>query len=154
MFHNKRSHHNEKPTHHNKSSPCSSQLAKSSCINKDSAQPKIINKWNCFLKIKFSGLPWWLSGKESICLPMQRMWVWSLVQEDCTSVEQLSLWATTAEPTHCNYWSLCSPRAHGAQQEQPPQQEAHIPTTKSSPCSPQLEKAHMQQQRPSAEKNT
>ena len=38
-------------------------------------------------------------------------------------------------------------------QEQPQQQEAHISAMKSGVCSPQLEKAHMQQQRPSAAKS-
>ena len=28
------------------------------------------------------GLPWWLSSKERICLPMQEIWVQSLGQED------------------------------------------------------------------------
>ena len=44
-----------------------------------------------------------------------------------------------------------APRAHAPQQEKPPQWEASA--MKSSPCSPQLEKAHTQQRRPNAAKN-
>ena len=49
-----------------------------------------------WLKKLFLGLPWWLSGKE-ICLPMQEMWVRSLVQGDPTMKEQLSPCAATIE---------------------------------------------------------
>ena len=57
----------------------------------------------------------------------------------------LSPCATTTE--------ALAPRAHDPQQQKPPQGEAHAPQLKSSPCSPQLEKAHRQQQRPSTAKN-
>ena len=50
--------------------------------------------------------------------------------------------ARTLEPASHNYW-VCKPRARAPQQEKP----SHT-TTKSSPHSPQLEKARTQQQRP------
>ena len=58
----------------------------------------------------------------------------------CTP-QLLSPRATTTE--------ACVPRVHASQQEKPPQWEAHT-TTKSSSCSPLLEKAHTQQQKPNA----
>ena len=45
-----------------------------------------------------------------------------------------------------------APRAHAPQQKKPPQWEARAPQ-QSTPRSPQLEKAHVQQQRPHAAKN-
>ena len=51
-----------------------------------------------------------------------------------TCVQQL------LKPTH--------PRAHALQQEKPPQWEAHIQQLETNPCLPQIEKAHVQQQRP------
>ena len=65
-------------------------------------------------------------------LPMQGTGVWSLVWEDLTCHR-------ATKPEHHNYWT------YALQQEKPPQWEAHTPQ-ESSPCSPQLEKAHMQQQ--------
>ena len=75
-------------------------------------------------------------------------------------------WACALEPTSHNYWAhepqLLSPRATtteadapracAPQQEKPPQWEAHT-AKKSNPCSPQLEKARMQQWRPNTTKN-
>ena len=82
-----------------------------------------------------------------ICLPIQGTWVQSLVWEDptchgaikpvchnyCARVPQL-LKPTRLEPVLCNKRSPCT-------------------TTKSSPHSPQLEKAHVQQWRPNAANN-
>ena len=45
------------------------------------------------------------------------------------------------------------PRARAQQQEKPPQWEACAPQWKSSPRSPQLEKARVQQRRPNVAKN-
>ena len=59
-------------------------------------------------------------------------------------MEQLSLYATTTE--------AYVTRARALQQEKPLQWEARA-AMKSSPRSPQLEKACMQQQRPKAAKN-
>ena len=101
---------------------------------------------------KCLGLPWWSSGWE--CLPAQGTQVWSLVREDATR-------HGGTKPKH-NYW------ANGLE----PMSRAHMPqllkavylcsatkevrtmrswrtTKKSSPCSSQLEKACMQQQKPS-----
>ena len=46
-----------------------------------------------------------------------------------------------------------APRAHALQQKKPPQGEACAQQQKSSPHSPQLEKACTQQRRPNAAKN-
>ena len=45
-----------------------------------------------------------------IRLPMQGMWVWSLVQEDstchrATKPMHQNFWTCTLEPTGCNFWS-------------------------------------------------
>ena len=61
-----------------------------------------------------------------------------------------SLWATTTEPTCHNYWSprtynLCSTREATAMR-------SLCTATKSSPHSPQLEKARTQQRKPNAAK--
>ena len=69
-------------------------------------------------------------------------------------------WACTLEPASHNYWAHVPqllnpmvPRARAPQQEKPTQWEARAPQQKSSPRSPQLEKARAQQQRPNAAKN-
>ena len=62
-----------------------------------------------------------------ICLPMQRMWVWSLVWKNLTC-------PGATKPIHHNYWSP---------------HRACAPKLENSPCSPQLEKAHTQQQKTS-----
>ena len=56
------------------------------------------------------GLPWCLSGKESIHLPVQETLVQSLVQEDSTCLRATksihhSCWACALEPGSCNYWN-------------------------------------------------
>ena len=56
------------------------------------------------------GLPWWLSGKESIHLPLQETLVQSLVQEASTCLRAIKSmhrdhWACALEPGNCNYWS-------------------------------------------------
>ena len=51
-----------------------------------------------------------------ICLPMQRIRVWSMAQEDPTC-------HGATNPVHHNYWA-CAPRARASQQEKPPQWEA------------------------------
>ena len=98
-----------------------------------------------------------------IRLPMQGTWVRALVQEDptchgATKPMRHNYWACVLEPVSHNYWthvpqllSLHS-RACAPQQEKPPQWEARAPQ-QSSPCSPQLEKAHAQQRRPNVAKN-
>ena len=63
--------------------------------------------------------------KKRICLLKQGIRVQSLVQEDPTCLQLLSL----------------TSRACALQQDKPPQWEAHIPQPESSPYSPQLEKA-------------
>ena len=52
-----------------------------------------------------SGLPWWLSGKESACqCRTHGIDPWS--RKIPHAPEQLSPWATTTEPTCHKYWSL------------------------------------------------
>ena len=97
-------------------------------------------------------------------LPMQGTRVRALVQEDptcrgATKPVCHSYWACTLEPANHNYW------AHVPQLLKPVRLEPVLPTreatamrspcttTKSSPRSLQLEKAHVQQQRPNAAKN-
>ena len=108
-------------------------------------------------------LPWWLSGKK-IFLP---------VQEDMGSVPSLedstchgatkpvchNYWACALEPGSHNYWAHIPellkpkcPRARAPQQEKSLQWGAHTLQLESSPRSLQLEKACMQQQRPSTAK--
>ena len=82
--------------------------------------------------------------KKRICLPVQETWVWFLIWED-PSAEQPSLSAITVEPvlqSPCatttqarSLYSPCSTR-------EATQWEALTLQLESSPCSPQLEKAH------------
>ena len=83
------------------------------------------------------GLLWWSSGCSH--LPMQGTWVQSLVWENPACCGAM-------KPMHHNY-CVCVP-----QQDKPPQL-AWAPQLESSLCSPQLEKACMQQWRPSTAKN-
>ena len=68
---------------------------------------------------------------------MQGTWVWFLVWEDSTC---------------CNYGISYAYRAHDPQQKKTPQWEASTPQ-QSSPYSPPLDKAQVQQQWPSTAKN-
>ena len=95
---------------------------------------------------------------------MQGTWVRSLVREDptccgATKPVHQNYWACALEPVSHNYWAwvlqllkaerlelmLRNKRSH--------RNEKLRTTTKSSPCSPQLEKARAQQPRPNAAKN-
>ena len=88
-------------------------------------------------------LPWALGqGGESqawnhfYAFGHKETWVWSLIQGDPTSTEQLSPWTRTTEPlqqtpgttttesTYRHYWSPQEPGARAPQQEKPPQWEA------------------------------
>ena len=91
---------------------------------------------------------WW----SKIHLPMQKTQVWSLSHWDPTGHE--------AAKSACHTLHLSSrarklqlltpegPRARAPKQEKPPQWEVHALQLESSFCSPQLEKAHVQQWRP------
>ena len=98
-----------------------------------------------------------------ICLPMQGTWVWALVREDptCRGATKLmchNYWASRTrepqllKPARHNYWSLCTKSPCSATREATPVRSL-LTTTKRSPCLPQLEKACVQQWRPSAAKN-
>ena len=80
-----------------------------------------------------------------ILLPMQRTQVRSLFQEDSTGHR-------TTKPVHHNYWAntqeLLKPghsTACALQQQKLPQWKARALKLESSLCSPQLQKAHVQQ---------
>ena len=75
-----------------------------------------------------------------ICLPTRGTQVRSLVREGPTC------WGAT-KPLLYNYG------AQGLQQKRPRQRESCAPLLECNPCSPQLEKTHSKQQRPSAAKN-
>ena len=77
-----------------------------------------------------------------VCLPMQGPQFRSLVQEDSTCHGQLSLWATTTEPEPCGPCPTTRETTRMGRQ--------CIATSRSSnPYSPQLEKTHVKQPRPS-----
>ena len=89
----------------------------------------------------FPGGPGW-----RVCLPMQEMWVWSLVWEDSTCHEankpvRHNYWVHALEPVSHNYWAPVlrllkprHPRAHALQQEKPSQWEACAPQTEEDPA--------------------
>ena len=87
-----------------------------------------------------------------ISLPLQGTCIWSLVWKVPHAVEQPRPCATPTEPLCCSYgnpsiWSLCSAKEAATMR-------SLCTTAKTSPCSPQLETLHVQQQRPSTDKNT
>ena len=99
------------------------------------------------------GLPWWLSGKDSICQCRRHMFYpwspWSGKDSTCHGTTKPichNYWACGLEPRKHNYWvhvsqilkTVCS-RAHALQQEKPLQWEAHALQLESSPDSTQLE---------------
>ena len=77
---------------------------------------------------------------------MQETWVWSWAWED-------PMCCGATKPLCHNYWAHVI-RAHALQQEKPPQWEASTPQPERSPCSLQLQKACVQQQRPSEAKKS
>ena len=90
-----------------------------------------------------------------ICLPMQGTWVRALVWEDptcrgATKPVRHNCWACALEPVSHNYCARV-PTAHALQREAT---AVRGPRTaiKSSPRSPQLEKACAQQRKPNAAK--
>ena len=98
-----------------------------------------------------------------IRLPMQGICVRSLVREDptwCAATKTVhhNYWACALEPVSHNYWAhvpqllkpaRCAYSPCSATSEAAAKRSPHT-TRKSSPCSPQLEKAHAQQRRPKA----
>ena len=90
-----------------------------------------------------------LVPRLDIHLPKQRTWIWSLIQED----------STYYRATKCichNHWACVlqlpiavHPTACALQQEKPLQWEAHALELERSVHSPPLEKAYVQQWRPS-----
>ena len=112
-------------------------------------------KVKCLNNLGASVVAQWLR----ICLPMQGTRVRAPVWEDpmcrgATKPVRHNYWAcalesphaTTTEPTCHNYWSPHSTTREDTTMRRP------CTATKSSPCSPQLEKAHAQQWRPNAAK--
>ena len=85
-----------------------------------------------------------------VYLATQETQVRSLVWEDPTC-------CGATKPVHHNYTTLLQSPCSGACEPQPLKptgSRIHIPQLESRSPSPQLEKAHVQQQRPSADKNT
>ena len=85
------------------------------------------------------------------CLPMQGTWLRALVWEDptcrwATKPVRHNYWPCALEPVSHNPWSFSATREATAMRRP-------RTVTKSSPHSPQLEKARTQQQRPNAAKN-
>ena len=76
---------------------------------------------------------------------MQGTQVWSLARQDPTS-------RTATKPVRRNYWAW-TPRARALKQEKLLQWEARLPERESRPRALQLEKAHVQPWRPSADEN-
>ena len=149
-------------------------------ITVPSSASSVRSKWTAASRVLSQGtslVVQWLR----ICLPMQGTWVWALVREDPTccgatrpvshnywacALEPVShnYWACALEPVHHNYWGCApEPASHkswslGAYSLCSTTGEATAvrslcTAVKSSPCSPQLEKARAQQQRPNAAKN-
>ena len=90
-------------------------------------------------------------------LPVQGTRVRALVQEDptcrgATKPVHHHYWACALEPVSHNYWSPCTWSPCSATREATAMRSPHT-TKKSSPHSPQLEKARVQQWRPNAAKN-
>ena len=77
-----------------------------------------------------------------VCLPVKETWFNPRCGKIPRAMGQLSLWTATTEA--CLRSRACAP-----QREKPLQWEACTPQLESSPCSPQLEKAHPQHPRPS-----
>ena len=78
-----------------------------------------------------------------ICLPMQKTWVWALVQEDptcrrATKPVRHNYWACALQPASHNYWRPCTYSPCSATREAT---AISLHTTKSSPCLLQLEKS-------------
>ena len=80
---------------------------------------------------------WTVVQSLRVCLPMQGMWIFSLVWEDSTC------WGATKLMCF-NYWSLCNKRSHHNERPKYHSEE--------EPCPLQLEKACRQQWRPSVAK--
>ena len=92
-----------------------------------------------------------------IRLPMQGTWVQALVQEDptchgATKPVHHNYWTCTLEPMSHNYWSLHAESLCSATRENTTMRSLRT-TMKSSPRSPQVEKARAQQWRHGAAKN-
>ena len=94
-----------------------------------------------------------------IRLPTQGTWVWALVWEDPTchgaaKPMRHNYWACALEPASHNCWARVPQLLKPARLE-PVLRSKRSPRTamQSSPCSPQLQKACMQQRRPNAAKN-
>ena len=114
--------------------------------------PNIVNFLFLIKKNQQSlGLPWSCSGYEFTCQYKRHGFNPRSVKSP-HAAEQLSPWPTVAEPECCSYWGPCALSLCSARREAAAVRSAS-PTTKSSLCSSQLEKAHTQQQRLRATKN-
>ena len=108
------------------------------------------------------GLPWWHSGLESACqCKGHRFDPWpgkiphameQPTRHGTTKPVRHNYWACALEPMCHNHWSPHAKSSCSATREATTMRSPHT-TTKSSPRSPQLEKARTQQQRPNTAKN-
>ena len=92
------------------------------------------------IKIVSLGLPWWSSGWESLWQCRGHgfdSWSRKISHARVQLVHVPQLLSPCAATTEA--WA---PRPPAPQREEPPQWEVHGPQLESSPCSPQLEKAH------------
>ena len=96
-------------------------------------------------------LPSWSSGWESTC-QCRGIQFWSLVWEDPTYHRATSPRVITPEPVCCTYWSLCTLEPGLCSKEKSWQWKTCAWQLRGTPLA-QLEKAHMQQQRPGTAKN-
>ena len=115
--------------------------------------------WHFGTRFSIRGFPGGTVVKNR--LPMQGTRVRALVREDptcrgATKPVHRNYWACALEPVSCNYWSprattteARAPRARAPQREAPAMRSPRA-ATKSSPRSPQLEKARAQRRRPHA----
>ena len=121
-----------------------------SCIEEGNGNPL---QCSC-LENPRDGGAWWaaVSGVAQSQTQLKRLS--SSSQEDSTCHGAIKLmchnsWACTLEPVHATTTEAGEPRACALQLEKPPQWEVCAPQLESRPHLAQLEKAFMQQQRPS-----
>ena len=117
----------------------------------------------CKFYIKFGSGTSLVAQWLRIRLPMQGTPVWALVPKDptchgATKPMSHNYWSCALEPASHNYWALVPQLLKPvrlepmlATREATTMRSPHT-ATKSSPCSPQLEKARVQQRRPHSAK--
>ena len=106
--------------------------------------------------LQYSGLD---NSMDCIVHGVAKSWTWLATFTHSLTVRRFQLHKGTTRLRYNSWAHLLQllkpmhPRAHALQQETPMKQEGPAPQLETSPCSPQLQKAHVQQQRPGAAKN-